>query len=523
MAAIDRWSPLDCEGSIPAAGARHHFLLTREPFDTNAPRKTPMTIVELPTNSTKDDTPAERVQHLTIAQRVAAGRAAREAVPRSSHGLWEPSPQRPDSVEVLEQQGATRVAELVPIRYGRMLVSAFTFYRGAAALMAADLASEPRSSLDVQLCGDAHLSNFGAFAAPDRRLTFSVNDFDETLPGPFEWDVKRLVASFAVAGRDRGFTAKQRESVNITAARSYREAMRSFAQMRTLDLWYSRLDIDEIRKLWAAQVGHAELKQFERNVAKTRAKDSLRAFDKLTHVVDGEPRILSDAPIVVPIEDLLSPDQAQELSEAIRMVVRSYRQTLSEDRRRLLERFRYVHAARKVVGVGSVGTRAWIVLMAGHDESDPLFLQFKEAETSVLEPYLGESAYANHGQRVVEGQRLMQSASDIMLGWFGTTGIDGVDRDFYIRQLWDNKGSALVEAMPPRGLAAYANICAWTLARAHARSGDPVAIASYLGAKDTFDQAVASFAERYADQNERDYAALGKAVETGRIAARSGL
>jgi uncharacterized protein (DUF2252 family) len=432
-------------------------------------------------------------------------------------------PGRRDAVAVLEEQAQTRVPELVPIRYGRMLVSPFTFYRGAAAVMSADLAGAPRTGLQVQLCGDAHLSNFGAFAAPDRRLVFSVNDFDETLPGPFEWDVKRLAASFAVAGRDRGFDAKQRERVDVAVGRSYRAAMRDFAAMRALDLWYARVNVDELAKQWASQATGKQLKRFDRNVAKARAKDSLRASDRLTHVVDGELRIISDPPLIVPIEELLAPGQRAALEDAIRTVIRGYRRTLPADRRHLLERFHYAHAARKVVGVGSVGTRAWIVLMLGNDEQDPLFLQFKEAEASVLEPYLATSTFANHGQRVVEGQRLTQAASDIMLGWFRTPGIDGVERDFYIRQLWDGKGSAIVEAMEPNALTMYAQVCGWTLARAHARSGDAVAIASYLGSSDAFDRAMASFAEAYADQNELDYAALRDAVDTGTVAAEAGL
>ena len=467
--------------------------------------------------------PARAVEHLTREERAARGKAARAEVPRSSHGRWEPAPGRRDPVEVLEEQAQTRVAELVPIRYGRMLVSPFTFYRGAAALMAADLADAPRTGLEVQLCGDAHLSNFGAFAAPDRRLIFGVNDFDETLPGPFEWDVKRLVASFAVAGRDRGFSRKQRMRVNRAVARSYREAIRDFAQMRALDLWYARLDVDDLARQWGSQASAKQLKRFDRNVAKARTKDSMRAFGRLTQLVDGEPRIVSDPPLIVPIDELVSPDRRDALEDTLRGVIRSYRRTLTGDRRHLLERFRYVHAARKVVGVGSVGTRAWIVLLLGNDNSDPLFLQLKEAQASVLEPYLGKSDHANHGQRVVEGQRLMQSASDIMLGWFRTDGIDGVQRDFYIRQLWDGKGSAIVEAMDPAALTMYGQICGWTLARAHSRSGDPTAVASYLGSGDSFDRATATFAETYADQNEADYAALRDAVDAGTIAVETGL
>jgi uncharacterized protein (DUF2252 family) len=430
---------------------------------------------------------------------------------------------RSDPAVLLEEQAATRLPELVPLRYGRMLVSPFTFFRGAAYLMAADLAGSPRTGLEVQLCGDAHLSNFGGFAAPDRRLVFGINDFDETLPGPFEWDVKRLAASFAVAGRDRGFDAKEREKINRAVTRAYREAIRDFAAMPNLDVWYSRIDVEEIMALAARRGTAKQRKLLERNVAKARARDSLKAFAKLTTVVDGEPRIASDPPLIVPIEELLAPDQHAALEDTIRHVIRSYRRTLPADRRRLLERFNYTHAARKVVGVGSVGTRAWIVLMLGNDTQDPLFLQFKEAEASVLEPYLATSAFSNHGQRVVEGQRLTQAASDIMLGWFRTPGIDGVERDFYIRQLWDGKGSAIVEAMDPSALTMYAQVCGWTLARAHARSGDAVAIASYLGSGDTFDRAMALFAEAYADQNELDYAALRHAVDTGEVAAEAGV
>ena len=411
----------------------------------------------------------------------------------------------------------------MPIRYGRMLVSPFTFFRGAAYPMAADLAGAPRTGLDVQLCGDAHLSNFGAFAAPDRRLMFSINDFDETLPGPFEWDVKRLVASFAVAGRDRGFDAKQRQTINLMVTRAYRNAIRSFAAMSNLDVWYARIDVDEIEHLATERIGHKQRQQFERNVAKARSKDSLKAFAKLTAIVDGEPRIVGDPPLIVPIEDVASGIEPAELEEFLRGVIRSYRRTLSPDRRRLLERYRYAHAARKVVGVGSVGARAWIVLMLGRDETDPLFLQLKEAQASVLEPFLGKSTYTHHGQRVVEGQRLTQAASDIMLGWIRLNDVDGVSRDFYMRQLWDGKGSAVVETMNPKAMKFYAELCGHTLAKAHARSGDAIAIASYLGAGESFDRALASFAEAYADQNERDYDALQAAVASGRVAAEAGL
>jgi Uncharacterized protein conserved in bacteria (DUF2252) len=404
-----------------------------------------------------------------------------------------------------------------------MLVSPFTFFRGAANLMASDIAGAPRSGLKVQLCGDAHLSNFGVFAAPDRRLVFSINDFDETLLGPFEWDVKRLVASFEVAGRDRGFDGKQRNVANVAVTQSYREAIHSFATMKTLDVWYARLDIDEIQRQVAGLVSGRQMKLFQRNVAKARAKDSMKAFDKLVQIVDGQPRFIGDPPLIVPIEEVFSGVEQHRLDESIRAVLRSYRRTLQSDRRRLLERFRYAGAARKVVGVGSFGTRAWIALMLGSDNGDPLFLQLKEAQASVLEPFLGKSKTSNHGQRVAEGQQLMQSASDILLGWIRTTGVDGVDRDYYIRQLWDGKGSAIVEAMEPVALAYYARLCGWTLARAHARSGDSVEIASYLGSGDAFDRAMASFAETYADQNERDYGALREAVDAGRVVAETGV
>jgi hypothetical protein len=388
--------------------------------------------------------------------------------------------------------------------------------------MAADLAGAPRTRLTVQLCGDAHLSNFGAFAAPDRRLVFSINDFDETHPGPFEWDVKRLAASFAVAGRDRGFDDKQREAVNLAVGRSYREAMSRYAGMRNLDLWYSRIDVDDLLAELSSFATAKEQKRADKNLAKTKTKDSLKAFAKLTEIVDGEPRIVGDPPVVTPIEDLLG-ERSDEFDAFLHGVIRSYRRTLAGDRRRLLERYRYGHAARKVVGVGSVGTRAFIMLMLGRDDNDPLFLQFKEAEASVLEPFLGKSEFANHGQRVVEGQRLTQAASDIMLGFISAEGIDGVKRDFYVRQLWDAKGSALVEFMEPTMMRMYATACGAELARAHARSGDAIAIASYLGAGDTFDRAIALFAESYANQNERDYELLIKAADDGKITIEKGV
>jgi uncharacterized protein (DUF2252 family) len=458
----------------------------------------------------------------TAEERAAAGKAARAEVPRSAHAGWEPSGERPDPVDLLEAQAASRLAALVPLRYGRMLVSPFTFFRGAAYPMAADLAETPRSGLEVQLCGDAHLSNFGAFAAPDRRLVFGLNDFDETLPGPFEWDVKRLVASFAVAGRDRGFDRKTRESINAAAARAYREAMRDYADMGNLEVWYARIEAEELARA-GRQAGRKQIARFERNVAKARSKDSMKAFAKLTEIVDGEPRIASDPPLIVPIEEAVPDVEHHRLDAFVRDVIRSYGQTLMPDRRRLLERYRYVHAARKVVGVGSVGARAWIILLLGRDGDDPLFLQLKEAQASVLEPSLGASGFANHGQRVVEGQRLTQAASDILLGWIRITDLDGRDRDFYVRQLWDAKGSAAVEAMNPLAMSLYAQFCGRALAKAHARSGDAIAIGSYLGGGEAFDRALASFAEAYADQNERDYRALRHAVDAGRVRAQTGM
>jgi uncharacterized protein (DUF2252 family) len=460
------------------------------------------------------------VPHLSLRERAARGKAGRAQVPRSVHGEWSAPSGRRDPVELLEEQAASRVPELVPIRYGRMLVSPFTFYRGAAYLMAADLAGSQRTGLRVQLCGDAHLSNFGGFAAPDRRLVFDINDFDETLPGPFEWDLKRLVTSFAVAGRDLGLPVKDRRTVSMAVTRAYREAIRELASMKTLDVWYSRVDAEALIAQFQSAASAKRRKLAEKNLAKTRAKDSMRAFGKLTTIVDGEPRIVADPPLIVPIEDL---SDGRDIEQFAREVNRGYQRTLQGNRRLLLERFRYLHAARKVVGVGSVGTRAWIMLMIGRDNDDPLFLQLKEAQPSVLEPFLGKSQYGNHGQRVVEGQRLMQAASDITLGWHRMEGIDGVKRDFYFRQLWDQKGSPIIEGMKPKELAAYADICGRTLARGHARSGDAVTITAYLGSNDAMDQALADFAELYADQNELDYAALTAAVKTGRVKAQTGL
>ena len=466
---------------------------------------------------------AQTVSHYTVAERMAQGKSARAEVARQTLGDWEPATNRPDPVDLLEEQAKTRVTELVPIRYGRMVASPFAFYRGAAAIMAADLSDSPRTGLDAQLCGDAHLSNFGIYEAPDRRLVFSVNDFDETLLGPFEWDVKRLAASFAIAGRDRGFDTKVRARINDEVGRSYRKAMSDFAAMRTMNLWYARLDVDDLAKAWRKQLTTAQRKQVQKTLEHARLKDSLRALSKLTQTVDGQPRIISDPPLIVPIEELAKGETEETLQEKFRVLIRTYRRTLEGDRRRLLERFRYVDAARKVVGVGSVGTRAWIVLLVGRDENDPLFMQVKEAQASVLAPYLRKSPYSSHGQRVVEGQRMIETASDLLLGWITTDGLDGVKRDFYVRQLWDGKGSANVDAMTPKQLTKYARMCGTMLADAHARSGDAVALAAYLGTNRAFEQAMSAFAEVYADQNERDYDALTEAVKSGRVTAETGV
>jgi len=458
---------------------------------------------------------------ITPGEQQSAGKAARAHTPRSSHAAWEPPPDRADPVETLGRQDTTRLPELVPIRHGRMLASAFSFYRGAAAIMAADLAGTPSSGLEVQLCGDAHLSNFGIFAAPDRRLIFDINDFDETFPGPFEWDVKRLAASFSVAGRELGFKRKERAEATATATREYREEMRRLAGERSIDVWYERLDLEAIEQ-YRSEVTRKQAKNFDKAVAKAESKNSLRALAKLTRTDGNGRRITGDPPLIVPIEDLVQDGDLERVESGIAELIDQYRETLQPDIRRLADRYRYVHAAHKVVGVGSVGTRCWIVLMLGRDDDDPLFLQVKEAGPSVLEPYSGGGRYKHQGRRVVEGQRLMQAASDILLGWLTVEeGIDGGRRDFYVRQLWDGKGSAEIETMTPYTMGLYARLCGWTLARAHARSGDRIAIASYLGGGDRFDRAISDFAEAYADQNESDYAGFSEAAKAGRILARA--
>ncbi len=464
------------------------------------------------------------VPHHSVAERIARGKAARAEVPRSSHATFVASPERPDPIGVLERQAAARVPELVPIRYGRMLVSPFTFYRGAAMIMAGDLAATPHSGLTVQCCGDAHLSNFGVFASPERRLVFDLNDFDETLPGPWEWDLKRLAASMLIAAINNRYAVKDQERIVLDTVEGYRTAMHGFAGMNNLDVWYARMDAETVLRDLGAQIKPAMAKRTEETIAKARTRDSMSAFSKLTETVDGRVRIVDQAPLIVPLDKLASESERDEMFDGLHALLRGYRSTLEFDRRILLEEFELVDFARKVVGVGSVGTRAWIALLLGRDGQDPLFLQMKEAEASVLESLLGHSGFANHGERVVVGQRLMQASSDIFLGWLHVdSGLDGQARDFYVRQLRDWKGSAEIEQMVPKGMAIYGKLCGWTLARAHARSGDRIAIAAYLGNSSTFDRAILEFSNAYAEQNERDYHKLTAAVSSGTIKAQTGL
>jgi len=458
----------------------------------------------------------------TAGESDAAGKGSRRRTPRSSLGTWEAASDRAKPVETLKRQNKTRVAELVPIRHGRMSASAFTFYRGGAGIMAADLAAAPSTDLVVQLCGDAHLSNFGIFAAPDRRLIFDINDFDETHRGPFEWDVKRLAASFAIGGRDLGFNERDRRAAVMETVGEYRREMRRLATMRTIDVWYERLDVEALER-YRSKVKAKAAKNYDRNLAKAESKNSLRAFAKLTRSDDGELRINSDPPLITPVEEVFEGEKPDALLASFLELLDQYRKTLGREVRHLAEGYRYVHAARKVVGVGSVGTRAWIVLLLGRDSGDPLFLQVKEAEASVLEGFAGKSRFKQQGRRVVEGQRLMQAASDIFLGWLTGTGPDGVARDFYVRQLWDGKGSAEIEKMTPATMRVYGRLCGWTLAHAHARSGDRIAIASYLGKGKAFERAMCDFAEAYAEQNEGDFKEFEAAIEKGRLKAVTGL
>jgi uncharacterized protein (DUF2252 family) len=464
--------------------------------------------------------PAEQRQ-LTPAESAEMGKAARDRVSRSSHAQWAAPPDRSDPISLLEEQAETRVPELVPIRYGRMLVSPFAFYRGAALVMASDLSRTDDSGFTVQACGDAHMSNFGVFGTPERRLTFDINDFDETLPGPWEWDVKRLVASLCVAARDVQFADRDRRAALVTAVEAYRAAMQQFAAMRNIDVWNVHMDVENL--VAEIKLQRSMRQRLEQGLAKARTKDSMKALEKLTVMVDGEPRIISDPPLLVPIEELGDVTSAQVV-DAMHGLIEGYRRTMAAERRHLLDQFRFVHVARKVVGVGSVGTRAWVLLMLGRDNEDPLFLQAKEAQASVLERFTRKCEQENQGERVVVGQRLMQTSSDLFLGWERVeVEAGGPHRDFYVRQLQDWKGSVDPTRMVPEGMTAYARLCGWTLARAHARTGNRIAIAAYLGNSMRFAEAISDFAEAYADQNQRDYEALQAAVASGRVVAETGI
>jgi uncharacterized protein (DUF2252 family) len=451
------------------------------------------------------------------------GRDARQATPRWAHGDWVPAPDRPDPIAVLSAQAATRVQELVPIRYGRMLVSPFTFYRGAAAVMAADLAATPDSGIVVQACGDAHISNFGGFAAPDRRLVFGPNDFDETLPGAWEWDVKRMAASVEIAGRDVGLPADRRRRLVTACVREYREGMRGFAQESHLDVWYERINASELVERFGGKLGNKGRIEFAKPFAQARRKTSVRAVSRLTETVHGELRFRSVPPLLVPLRELFDPAHPHGEAEYVRELLHEYASGLDDDRRYLFETYRFVDMARKVVGVGSVGTRAWIFLLVGRGGKDPLVLQAKEAQASVLEPYTGASEYENHGERVVRGQRMAHAANDIFLNWQQSMGLDGNEHDFYVRQLWDWKASIDLSNMSESGLHAYTRACGWSLARAHARSGDRLAIAAYLGGGSAFDKAIARFSAAYADQNELDYERLADAIRSGEVPALTGV
>jgi len=476
----------------------------------------------------KAPTSTTETKKLTPQERAAFGKAARAKAPLEAHAEFKAAKTR-DPVALLLSQAKTRVPELVPIRYGRMLVSPFAFYRGAALIMAADLHTTPTPGLRAQLCGDAHLSNFGGYASPERRLVFDINDFDETLPGPFEWDVKRLAASLVVAGRDNGFSSKELRNLAVRSVEGYRSAMRSFATQTILTVWYAHADVEnaiaDFRSTLTRRTlkeGKTRIKATDRLVAKARTRDSLQAIAKLTTLVDGRRRIISDPPLVVPLAELTGFD-IDELQRRLRDLLGTYRRTLQFDRRALLGHFTLADIAHKVVGVGSVGTRAWILLLESGVEAEALLLQAKQAQPSVLADYAGKSVFAQQGERVVSGQRLMQATSDIFLGWLRTRPSEGAGEDYYVRQLRDWKVSAVIEQMDPRSMEAYGRLCGWTLARAHARSGDRIVIGAYLGKSAKFDNAVADFAETYADQNERDYADLSAAVKAGRVEAQTGV
>ncbi len=462
-----------------------------------------------------DRDPRSRVPHPTVEEQESVGKAARKAVPRSSHGEWSAAADRPDPVKLLAEQDESREQDLVPVRHARMAVSPFTFYRGAARVMAADLAATPVSGVRVQLCGDAHLSNFGLFGSPERRLLFDLNDFDETLPGPWEWDVKRFAASLTIAGRNNGFSDDEIESVTLAGIREYRETVARFATRDVLDVWYASLDADALTRL-AKDIAPKKQKMVAAEIEKARLRTSQQALLKLGEHTDDGWRIRAQPPLIVPLEQLLEAYHMdpKDVQEGLVRIFRAYRRTLADDRRHLLERFQVIDIARKVVGVGSVGTRSFIVLLTGRDDEDPLFLQVKQANASVLEEYLSSSTYAHHGQRVVQGQRLMQAASDIFLGW--TVGVDK-SIHFYWRQLRDMKFSADIDTLAPVGLTGWARLCGWTLARAHARSGSAASIGAYMGSGQSFDHAMLAFCSAYADQNERDYAAFVQAIADGQL------
>jgi uncharacterized protein (DUF2252 family) len=464
-----------------------------------------------------------RIARLENGEDAARGRAARTTTPRSAHAEWAPAAGREDPISILRRQAEPRVAELLPIRYGRMVASPFTFYRGAAAVMAADLAATPDSGLVVQVCGDAHINNFGGFAAPDRRLVFGPNDFDETLPGPWEWDVKRMATSIEIAARELGLGRKRRRRIVEAAVGQYRGGMAEFAAETMLEAWYERLDADELTARFGTQLDAGGQDLFDRAWAKGRRKDSARAARKLTEVVDGQLRFAAAPPLLTPLRDLVDGVDPEVSAEWVQGLLDGYAAGLHADREHLFRSYRFVDMARKVVGVGSVGTRAWIFLLVSQGAGDPLVLQAKEAVASVLEPYLGASEYDNHGERVVRGQRMMQAATDIFLSWQRSTGLDGAEHDFYVRQLWDWKASADLSLMSEHGLITYTLACAWSLARSHARSGDRLAIAAYLGKGERFDTAIAEFAARYADQNERDHARLREAIAAGELEATEGI
>ncbi len=469
--------------------------------------------------------PIETNRYRSPRERANAGRAARAITPRSSHAQFEINwANRPDPVSLLEQQAQSRVPSLVPIRYGRMLTSPFAFYRGAALIMASDLATTPNSGLSVQACGDAHLANFGVFASPERSLVFDINDFDETHPGPWEWDLKRLLVSAEIAGQSNSFSEVDRREIVLAGAQEYRFAITEFSQMRQLDIWYSKLDVESLLKNLKKNIKNGEVRAEHLDINKAMNRTSLQALRKFTEIVNGQRRFVSAPPLVAPVRDLTHENLALDFDDFknIEAAVAEYSQTLSHDRRHLLNQFTFIDLARKVVGVGSVGTRAWMALFEGRDQTDPLFLQVKEAQTSVLEAFTSPTQYANSGERVVAGQRLMQSTSDIFLGWNRVTTTEGTSRDYYIRQLRDWKGSVTVDLMNPTELKLYVRTCAWTLAKAHARTGDSIAISAYLGQGRTFDQAIVEFANEYAQQNLKDFQALEAAVASGRVVAQAG-